>query len=461
MLAFAAGDFFGGGSFNVINFLYPGFLALAVGLPPYLAGIVIMIARVFDAVSDPVMGFVSDRMRVRFGTRRGSLIVSAPLVVLSMLLMFYPYDNPSTAVRFASVLVSYIFFCAVQTAIMIPYFSLSSEMTEDYTERARMTSLRLGFSIFASIVCVALPGMIISRFEGNDGYIVMSLIFGVVFMICVGVTGLFAKEGVPAPLKAERFVLRDFMRPFKSKPFRQYLLIFLCCQMTMAIMSALFFFYTDFYFCRDLTANGETNSVGLIGAGIMFGMQIVALPVYLAIIKRTNKTTVYVTGAVIWIVGALFLFALKANSDPVPLYILAAVLGFGISGPGLIPHAIFADVVDAGSLQFGTRTAGAFSGIANLVNKVSQAVGLAVVMAGIGAFGFVEQNIGEGAEKIVSQPLSAQRAIIAIMALAPLVFMTAGIFVCTRYRLDKAMHERILAASEAGGDETAAVLQAL
>ncbi len=64
MLAFAVGDVFGGGSFNIINFLYPGFLALAVGLPAELAGVVILLARIFDAVSDPVMGFFSDKLKI-------------------------------------------------------------------------------------------------------------------------------------------------------------------------------------------------------------------------------------------------------------------------------------------------------------------------------------------------------------------------------------------------------------
>ena len=462
LLAFASGDIFGGGSFNIINFLYPGYVALAVGLSAQTAGVIIMVARIFDAVSDPVMGFFSDKLRVRFGTRRGSLIFSAPLIILSMFLMFYPYSNPSQTIRFWLVLASYIFFYAVQTSIMIPYFSLSSELTEDYTERARMTAVRLGFSIFSSIVCVAIPGIIVDSFDGNSGYIAMSLIFGFVFMICVGITGLFAKEGVPAPEKAEPFAVKDFIRPFRVKPFRQYLYIFICCQMSMAIMSALFFFYVDFYFCRQVTASGEGNSVGLLGAAIMFSMQIVALPVYMRLIKKTGKTAVYIIGSLIWIVGALVILILPANSNSIILFVLAAVMGFGISGPGLIPHAIFPDVVDAGHLQLSARVAGAFSGIANLINKLAQALGLAIVMFAIGVAGFIEQDISEGAAKVVSQPASAQRAIVIIMALAPLVFMSIGIFVCTRYRLNRELHARVLAAIEDGGeDERAAVLRML
>ena len=461
ILAFATCDFFGGGGFNIINFLYPGFIVLAVGLPAYLAGIIMMVTRIFDAVIDPPLGYISDKLRIKFGTRRGSMLISAPLVVLSMFLMFFPYSNPNLMVRFWAAMLSYMFYCAIQSTIMIPYYSLSSEITEDYTERARMTTVRLGFSIFASIVCVAVPGMIVDAFEGNKGYIVMSLIFGSIFMICTGITAIFAKEGLPPPEKAEPFDIRNLIRPLRVKVFRQYLWILLCCQMTMAIMSALFFFYVDFYFCSSQTASGEGNMVGLFGAAIMFGMQIVALPVYMRLIRKTNKTTVYIVGSVIWIVSALVLLILPSGANAVWLYILAAIMGFGISGPGLIPHAIYGDVVDVGHLQLSARVAGEFAGVANLIYTVAQAIGLAVVMGVIGAAGFVEQDISEGAAKIVAQPESAQKAIILVMAFAPLVFMSLGIFVCSRYRLNKEKHAEVLAALNGSEEEKAAVLGSL
>ena len=280
----------------------------------------------------------------------------------------------------------------------------------------------------------------------------MSLIFGSVFMICVLITAIFAREGITLPKKVQPFVWKDFIKPFKIKSFRQYMCIFLGCQITMTVMSSMFFFYVIFYYARDLTASGSETMIGYIGAAIMFGMQIVALPVYLAMIKKTGKTSVYIIGAVIWIVTALSLFFIPPNSPAWLLYIIAAVMGFGISGPGLIPHAMFGDVVDVGHLQFGTRVAGAFSGIANFVNKISQAIGLAFVMGIIGLAGFVEQDISEGAARVVEQPFAAQMAIVLLMAFAPLIFMSFGCYVCTRYKLDKNRHAKVLEAIESGDE---------
>jgi len=306
-----------------------------------------------------------------------------------------------------------------------------------------------------------LPGIIVDAFEGNRGFIVMSLIFGLVFMICVGVTGLFAKEGVPAPKKADRVAIKDFFTTFKLKSFRQYLWMFLTCQITMAIMSALFFFYIDFYFARYITAQEISHMVGYIGAAIMFGIQIVALPFYLWLIKKTSKAMAFIVGSVIWILGGLLLFVLPAGSNIILLYLLAAFIGFGISGPGLVPHAMFGDVVDVGALQFGVRNAGSFAGAANLVIQLGQAVSVGFVMVCIGLAGFVEQDISYGAPRVVSQSASAQTAIVAIMALAPLVFMSIGIFFCTRYKLDKVNHEKVLMALEGSEEDRAAALEAI
>jgi oligogalacturonide transporter len=73
-IAFAAADILGGGSFNIINFLYTGFLVLAVGLTPYWAGLIILLASVWDAVIDPIMGYISDKTSSRWGKRRVYLI---------------------------------------------------------------------------------------------------------------------------------------------------------------------------------------------------------------------------------------------------------------------------------------------------------------------------------------------------------------------------------------------------
>jgi Na+/melibiose symporter-like transporter len=330
---------------------------------------------------------------------------------------------------------------------MIPYYSLSSEITSEYQERAVFNSYRLGFSIFASILCVAVPGIIVDLFDSDaTGYQVMSLSFGLLFALSVLMTGLFAREEIITPPIETKMSFKSLTKPLKLVPFRQYLGMFLVLQMSMAIMSGLFFFYIDYHVVKDVTAQGESSMVGLIAAALMFSMQIVALPIYIKMIEKKGKTFAYRFGALLWIVSALFILIIPANVNPIAVYALGAVMGFGISGPGLVPHTMYGDVVDAGQLMFKERLDGQMSGFTNFINKIAQAVGLAIVMFLIGLAGFTERE--PGAPLILSQPDSATLMIRLIMVIAPFIFMGIGILISFRYKINASRQKELAKAIE-------------
>ena len=440
-LAFASADIFGGGSFNIINFLYPGFLALTVGLSPYYIGIIMLVARIWDAITDPVMGHISDKTASKWGKRRVYLIFASPFVLISLYLLFFPYQFSSIGLRFTAVLLSYLLFTTVQTIVMIPYYALSSEISDAYQERASYNSYRLAFSIFSSILCVAVPGIIVSLYDDVVGYQVMSLTFGLLFALSVLTTGLLAKPKIETKPVETSLNLKDMVLPLKLKPFRQYLGMFLVLQMAMAIMSGLFFFYVDFYITKTDTANGVSSLVGLISAALMFSMQIVALPIYIKMIERKGKTYAYRFGAIIWIIMGFSIIFIPRDVNPWVIYLVAAIMGFGISGPGLVPHTMYGDVIDAGELLFKKRLDGKMSGFTNFINKIAQAIGLALVMFMIGLAGFKEQVLGEA--ELLSQPDSATNAIKWIMVIAPFVLMSIGILVSYQYKIDEQTQKRI------------------
>lgn len=358
-LAFASADIFGGGSFNIINFLYPGFLALTVGINPFWISFVMLVARIWDSITDPLMGYISDHTKSKLGKRRIYLIISSPLILVGLYFLFFPYSFSSEFLRVIAVLVSYLIFTMIQTSIMIPYYSLSSEISSDYQIRASYNSYRLGFSILSSIICVAVPGIIVDSFtDAGTGYQVMSLTFGLLFALSVLMTGLFTREEINTPITSTKLSFKDLSKPLSLKPFRQYLGMFLVLQMSMAIMSGLFFFYVDFYITKDATYLYEDTMVGLIAAALMFSMQIVALPIYLKMIASKGKTYTYRFGSFVWIITGILLFLIPANANPIYIYLLGAAMGFGISAPGLVPHTMFGDVVDAGQLKFKDRLDG-------------------------------------------------------------------------------------------------------
>lgn len=459
-LAFASADIFGGGSFNIVNFLYAPFLALTVGIPPYWIGVIMLVARFWDAFSDPLMGHISDRTKSKLGKRRIYLVIASPFILISLYFLFFPYGFSSLTLRIIAVLASYLVFTTVQTSVMIPFYSLSSEISSDYQERASYNSVRLGFSIFSSILCVAVPGIIVGMFADEAiGYQVMSLIFGTIFGLAVLTTGLFAREEIQTPIVETKLSFKSLARPLVLRPFRQYLFMFMMLQMSMAIMSGLFFFYVDFYVAKSQTAAGNSTFIGMIGAALMFSMQIIALPIYLKIIGKKGKTFAYRTGAIMWIFTALFVLLIPANANPIYIYLLAMAMGLGISGPGLVPHTMYGDVVDAGQLKFRDRLDGQMSGFTNFINKIAQALGIALVMFIIGLAGFTAKE--PGGPNILSQPDSAMLAIRLIMAFTPLVFLTVGIIISFRYKISAEKQKEIKEAIHGTIEEQEAVLASL
>ena len=504
-IAFACGDIFGGGSFNIINFLFTPFLTLVVGIPMVHLTWLLLLTKIWDGIIDPFIGKVTDGKRPgRYGKRRCFMLICAPLVLVAFVMLFFPWNivTNSVPLKCVFVIIVYMLYATAQSFVLIPYYSHASEMTDDFNERNNVNAVRIAFSIMSSIICVAVPGMIASPTKGDNGvcYILMAGIFGAIFAISVLVTAIFSKEQIVTPPVQTKLSLKEFVRPLKLKTYRQYLGIQMCTSMAMAVMSSFFFTFCDFYLRRmsysQLTLNGGSRfPIATVAAAMMFVAQIFALPFYLKLIKIKSKRFAYITGALIWITMVAFMLLLPAESEiavgdnggistvtgaPNWLVIVFGLLtGFGIGGTVFVPHSSFGDVCDVGELYFGERTEGAFSGLTNFLNTTAQAVGLAIPPLVIGLCGYVETQyvttaefaakygdvangatvtfndilckVTKGAENVqllpVEQTETAQLAIRLTFILLPIFIMCIGIAIAGRYKLTKTLQSKIVEAN--------------
>ena len=226
-IGFGVGDIFGGGSMMIIGFYYLYFLTDVVLLSPALAGIAILVSKAWDAVTDPIMGVISDRTRTRFGRRRPYFLAGIVLIFLSFFAMWYPVDFTKEMHRFIYILVAYVFFSTVITMVMIPYNALVPELTPDYNERTSLTSFRIFFSGLSSLVCAVVPWEIVKAFKPNidTGFIVMATAFGLFFALPFIATFLTTRERPEFQQDAMPFSLkRTFIEPFKTPTFVSVLL---------------------------------------------------------------------------------------------------------------------------------------------------------------------------------------------------------------------------------------------
>lgn len=435
-LAFASGDIFGGGSFNIIGFLFLPFLTLTVGIPMVWAGPILLLSKFWDGLIDPFIGKITDaKTPGKLGKRRFFMLVAAPIMAVCLVLLFFPWNivTDSVVLKIILVIIVYMLYATAQSFILIPYYSLASELTDDYTQRNRANALRIVFSVLSSIICVAVPGMIVNLVGGTEGYgyIVMSAIFAVIFSAAVIICALFAKEQVHTPPIHNKVSLKQFFRPLKLKTYRQYLGMQMCTSMGMAVMSSFFFILCDFYLrsqtyltLTQLGSNASRFPIATVAAAMMFIAQIFALPMYLRVIKAKNKRFAYILSACIWCVLAAALMFVPGETlapavtekvvDGVTKYTvtsvsgtpdwlvitLAFMLGFGIGGCVYVPHSSLGDVCNVGELYFGERTEGGFSGLTNFLNTTAQAVGLAIPPLVMGAFknGYIETQYYSNAE---------------------------------------------------------------
>ena len=132
LVAYGMGDMYGGGAFMVVGMLFLFFLTEVVGLSPALAGMVFGIGKVWDAVSDPLMGYLSDRTRSRFGRRRVYFLAGIIPIALSFIILWLPLKTESQALLFLYYSFAYVVFATVFTMVMIPYSALAAELSPDY-----------------------------------------------------------------------------------------------------------------------------------------------------------------------------------------------------------------------------------------------------------------------------------------------------------------------------------------
>lgn len=510
-LAFACGDIFGGGSFNIINFLFTPFLTLVVGIPMVYLTPILLLTKVWDGIIDPFIGKITDAKQPgKFGKRRFFMLIFAPLVLVGFVLLFFPWNLATTEVwaKCLLVVLVYMLYATAQSFVLIPYYSHASEMTDDFTERNRTNAVRLAFSILSSLICVAVPGMIASPEKGSTSYIIMAATFGGIFMVSALIAALFSREQVVTPAIKTKFDFSAFFRPLKMGTYRRHLGMQMCASFGMAVMSSFFFTLCDFVLRRNSYLTVSTSldvelsrfPIATVAAAAMFLAQVIALPIYLTIIKKKSKRFAYITGAIIWIVVAAFMSFLPAEGDVItdgtavktvtgaPNWLLIGFglfLGLGIGGTVFVPHSAFGDVCDVGELYFGERTEGNFSGLNNFLNTTAQAVGLAIPPLIIGLAGYVQTDylalekfkqslsefglagtaVTEGSVGLfvqgdlqwkytvgnnvvqlmpLQQPEAAQVAIKITFILLPIIIIGLGIFTSSRYKLTSKLQTKIV-----------------
>jgi GPH family glycoside/pentoside/hexuronide:cation symporter len=200
-------------TFNLVYFFLLFFLTDIVGINPALAGTVLMVATLFDAITDPAIGIFSDNLKWKWGRRRPLILIAALPFGLTTWLMFTDFQLGSGSLIYFIVISALMFFFL--TLISVPYQALGAEITRDYNERTSLGSFRSGWSVLLTLFSLSVPLILVEYFaeeygSARLGWSVAGAVFAVIASLLVLVTWRTTR-GHEKPLTSEKtgFKLKD------------------------------------------------------------------------------------------------------------------------------------------------------------------------------------------------------------------------------------------------------------
>ncbi len=431
MLAFGTGDLYGGGSFFIIGALFLYFLTDVGGIRPIYAGLVITIGKIWDAVTDPVMGFISDHTKSRFGRRRLYFLIGIFPVLLSFLLLWISFDA-SELVKVIYYTLAYVFFSTIFTMVMVPYNAMPAEMSQDYKERSNMISVRMVFSQISALLGALLPRTIIGMFANEAaGFSVMGLIFGIVYALpwFIVYKGTWESGNVVDDEKTFAWDIKGIFKTFfstaENRALRTHIIMYICAYVTMDIFNALFL-----YFVRDYL-NKEAHYQILLGSVLIF--QVLSLFIITKECAKSGNAKTYRRHILIWFIGILSFVIISNASTPLwALIAIAAIVGVGLSGGVMIPYNMLAFVIDADEMITSERREGIYAGVMTFLRKIAQALALFLVGLALDLFGY-----DAGAESVSLNFLQNMRI---LFVAAPIILLGIGFITSFRFRITPKNH---------------------
>jgi oligogalacturonide transporter len=436
-LGYGVGDFYGGGAGTLISFFYLVFLTDVVRIKPGLAGIVILVSKIYDSVTDPFEGVISDRTRTRLGRRRPYLLAGIPLVFLSFYTLFYPVSLENETARFALVMAGYLFFSTVVSLVTLNYSALQAELTLDYNERTSLATFRIFFSTVSSILCAVLPLEIVKAFpDVRTGWIVTAVVFGLIFAVPFIATVAITRERKEFQRELRPFNWKQaFIEPFQVRTFVyvlvMYVTAFTAFDATQSIVV---------YYIKTFLGRGEEVSYVL---GALMIAQVVSLPFYQWLSKRISKAKAYIVGAVIFIVVMFFSFLLTPTAPAAGLYVFAVIVGLGSGGVVIMVYAIFPDIPDVDELRSSERREGIYASLTTFTRKISSALAVFLVAQVLQLAGYIPPVEQAGKLVEAAQTPAFITALRLFFVLIPVVMISFGVFFAGRFPLTRAIYERL------------------
>ncbi|HEU4806779.1 MAG TPA: MFS transporter, partial [Homoserinimonas sp.] len=425
------------------------FMTAILQVPPVMAGVLIAVTVLWDAIADPWVGSISDgTMSARFGRRHQYLLLGGAGTALGSLWL-WSIQPLGDALGTAFLVFAVVLFTkTMNTVYGAPYYALGGSITSDYNDRSSLQGYRAAFHLIGMIV--ALVGIQIFLFPSTEEFprgqlnpaaypnvgiavAVITLVVAVVAYLTIPKDhGNFGSAGAP-PLWSQ------VKAALKNKSFRAILLVIFVIETGFQIIVSIGTHVNTFTY----HLNGP--QMGILGLALL-GMSVVSQPLWVFLSRRLEKRTVLIIGTVVGLIGfvgmpwthvGLGWFPLDQHSTLWTLAAFSMIAGVGNGAFMSVPFAMVADATDEGELATGRREEGLYFGLYTFAYQ------LGIAVSALGG-GFLLALVGFVADATEQSAGTAYQLAMAptwlLVAAAPLI-----VWLILRYRIDRATHAKILA----------------
>jgi Na+/melibiose symporter-like transporter len=427
----------------------PPFYAQEVGLNMALMAIVLVIARLSDVITDPLIGTLSDRWQTRIGRRKPWLIMGTPVMLLGTVMIFMPPEGAGISHLLTWTIIMYLGW----TMVTLPYGAWGAELSSLYHQRSRVTASREGFVLIGLFLAALAPALVQAmgaKFQAGDtdgalmqtliwmigtngelstgyGPILASMAWLLIILLPLTVFMVVTRVKEAPPQSVQRTDWKQGMRVLKNNgPFKRMILMLLIVVTGESFRNALSVFFMQ----HVIQIQAQIGLMYLL----YFGVGILGIPFWLILGKRIGKHKAFCVAVGISSASILGMFFLQAG-QLVPFAVMFAVKGFCFAAFQFLPMSMLADIVDVDTARSKEHRTGLFFAMSGMAQKLAMAIGLGLSLGLLALVGFDATQVVHTDGQLMALRL--------LYIIGPVLLYIAAFAVAWRYPLTADRHERI------------------
>lgn len=439
-IGYALGDAAAGGIvWKMMSIAFPFFFTNIFGLTVVDAAILMLIARLFDVVTDPLMGAIADRTQSRWGTYRPWMIFGAIPFGVVFALLFYTPELDSEGKRIWAYTL-YILMMAVYTMVNVPYGSLLGVMTEDDDEKNQFSSYRMvGAYAMGFVTLITFPSL--QRMVGGTQahqYSTLAIFLGSLAALMTLACGLLTKERI-TPVRAKHFSFKPFADLFSNRPWVVLTLIGVCTNFFNGFRYAVAGYMMQYCLEGEVTLWGLViNYTRLMTFGEVTCMIFGGLSPWLTA-KAGGKKRAFRLATLVCIISSIAFWFIPMSPDFIWLMVMMVIItSMGIGWFSPLLWSMYADVADYATEHNGVSSTGLIFSSGTMSQKLGSAVSGSLVALFLGIAGFASNTDVTGETVILISDIESVRTMIwALFSLIPAAIACFMLWLIYKYPINK------------------------